>query len=247
MLKIALIGYGAMGRLIKSISHDYNCKVVGVVDQFLGKELNRENLSDSDVVIDFSSKDAVVKNVEFTMAQRKKLVIGTTGWDSDLKNVRQIVNKSNGGAVFGPNFSIGMNVFYDAIAKISSAMNNIPSYDVYGVEKHHTRKTDSPSGTAKVLAEIILDSIDRKSKLTEKPIIDRIIQKDELHFASIRSGDISGEHTIGFESEFDSITLTHSAKNRMGFAIGALKAALFVENRVGFFNFVDEFDRILNQ
>ena len=125
-------------------------------------------------------------------------------------------------------------------------MNKVDFYDVYGYELHHNQKIDSPSGTAKTLSNIILENINRKKSSQFEKLNDKI-KPEELHFASIRAGSIFGIHTIGFDSEFDEITLTHSAKNRKGFALGALNAALFIKDKKGLYKFEDIFEQILNQ
>lgn len=243
MLKIALIGYGAMGNLIESISKANGCQVVGIIDPKLGKELTQNNLADATVAIDFSVGSSVYKNAKKVLSFGKKLVIGVTGWEEQFQNVKDLTQRCNGGLIYGSNFSIGMNIFFQLTAFLAKKMNKTKDYDVYGLEKHHTRKIDAPSGTAISLSKIILNSIDRKKRLIGN--LNRKIEDDEFQFTSVRVGDISGDHTIDFVSNFDNISITHSAKSREGFAVGACLAAHFISDKNGFFNFTEQFNKIV--
>jgi len=239
MTKIALLGYGQMGKLIEKLAKKENCVVVAKIDPKLGTNLTKKALGDAEVVIDFSLGKTVIENAKFVSSIGKKMVIGATGWDK--KKLLEIKNSS---IVYGSNFSIGMNIFYEIIRKSAKKFNEVLQYDVCGVEYHHKRKIDSPSGSAKVLSDIIMQEMERKSMLCTESI-NRKIKPLELHFASVRCGDIPGRHSINFESPFDTIELIHTARNREGFAIGALKAANFIQNRTGIYEFSEVFKKII--
>ena len=137
-----------------------------------------------------------------------------------------------------------MNLFFSIIETTAKLMNRAEDYDLFGLEMHHNKKKDSPSGTAKVLSEIILKNIDRKT-LTNYEKLDRKIEKNEFHFTSVRCGDIPGTHSISFDSENDTIELKHTARNRNGLALGAIKAAKWINDKTGFYNFSDKLNEII--
>ncbi len=233
-----------MGKLLHQLSENCDCRVVGIIDPLKNKKLTKKNLSDSEVVLDFSLGSEVYQNAKMCLKYNKRVVIGATGWESDFTKIQKLIGRKKNGIVYGSNFSIGMNLFYKVVESACKAINTIPNYDVYGMEYHHNRKKDSPSGSAKSLAEIVISNIKSKNRLCVDNL-NRKIEKDELHFPSVRCGDIPGTHIIGFDSEFDTIKLSHIVRNRNGFALGALKAAHFISGRVGFFHFQDIFDEIL--
>jgi 4-hydroxy-tetrahydrodipicolinate reductase len=148
------------------------------------------------------------------------------------------VKKSKIGFVYASNFSIGINIFSNIVEHASKIIDKFGDYDIYGYELHHNQKADSPSGTAKTLAEILTNCIKRKNKVIFEKI-DRKIQPNEIHFASVRSGSIPGTHVVGFDSLSDTIELKHIARNREGFALGALMAAGWIKNRKGFYSIKD--------
>ena len=244
MLKIALIGYGQMGKLIEQLAQNYSCEIVAIIDPLLGNEITSDTVADADVCIEFSSPDAAFGNIKRLIELGKNIVTGTTGWYNELDKVKLMVEKRGTGFIYGSNFSIGMNLFFSIIESTSKLMNRAEDYDLYGLEMHHNKKKDSPSGTAKVLSEIILKNIDRKTKIQYEKL-DRKIEKNEFHFGSIRSGDIPGMHSISFDSEADTIELKHTARNRNGLALGAIKAAKWINNKTGFYNFTDKLNEII--
>ncbi len=247
MLNIALIGYGQMGKIIDKLAPEYDCRVVRIIDpsyEEYNHEINRETLFNADVCIDFSLPDHVIGNVESICKTGKKVVLGTTGWFASLSSVESIVRMNNTGLIYASNFSIGMNIFFYFAEQIAGMVADSGIYDAYGYEKHHNKKVDSPSGTAKDLAEILVRSFPKKKK-TVYDKLDRKIEESELHFASIRAGSIPGTHTFGFDSPFDNIECTHTARNRDGFAIGALKAAHWITNKEGTYNYSDVFVEVI--
>ncbi len=244
MIKIGLIGYGRMGKLIKEISAKNNVEISNIFDPNLNNILSdNSDLSNTDIFIDFSTSENILKNAEIILKNKKKLIIGTTGWYDDMDKMKSLCNRYKGGIIVGGNFSIGMNAFYEIINFSSKLFNKLKDYDVYGWEQHHVGKSDSPSGTAKEISTVILNNIERKT-IAQFNKLDRKIKPEEFHFASIRGGQISGIHNLQFDSIFDTLTLTHSAKSREGFATGAIEAAKWLLNKKGFFMYKDIFKEI---
>ncbi len=244
MLKIALIGYGQMGKLIEQIAQNNDCEIVAIIDPLLGNEITAETVTDADVCIEFSTPDAAFGNIKKLIELGKNVVSGTTGWYDKLDKIKLMVEKKGIGFIYGSNFSIGMNLFFSIVESTAKLMNQAEDYDLYGLEMHHKKKKDSPSGTAKVLSEIILKNIDRKTK-TQYEKLDRKVEENEFHFASVRSGDIPGMHSISFDSEYDTIELKHTARNRNGLALGTIKAAKWINDKTGFYNFTENLNKII--
>ena len=242
-LKIAILGYGAMGKEVEKIA---SAKKIAVTDIFdIDKPIDIKKNYDFDIAVDFTYPDAVLENVKKLTKLKKSIVIGTTGWDKDFKKVKNLVKRSGIGLVYGSNFSIGMQMFMNIVEFASAQINNLDEYDIFMHEIHHKRKIDSPSGTALTLGKIILDNVKSKKKiLTEK--VDGLIPKSNLHISSTRGGEITGTHTVYIDSFADTLELTHRAKNRSGFALGAIEAALWLKNKKGFYDFRNIINDILN-
>lgn len=241
-LKVALIGYGAMGREIESLSANNNIKITEIFE--IDSPIQKKNY-DFDVAIDFSLPESVLENVKILAELKKNIVIGTTGWYNKMNEVETIVNNTNIACVWGSNFSIGMQMFFNIIDFASNLVNNIDNYDIMLHELHHKRKKDSPSGTAISLAEIILENVDRKKKI-DSETVHEVINPEILHLSSTRGGEITGTHTVYFDSIADTIELTHRAKNRSGFALGAITAAHWIKDKKGFYSFNDLLKEIWN-
>ena len=160
----------------------------------------------------------------------KSIVVGTTGWHDKLGEAREIVKNSKIGLIYASNFSVGVNVFFSIIENAAKMMNNLDDYDVFGYELHHNKKLDSPSGTAKSIEKILVSNIKRKK---------------EVPFASVRAGSIPGTHVVGFDSSADTIELKHTARNREGFAAGAIMAAEWINGKKGFYDIGDMMDEIM--
>lgn len=240
-MKIALLGFGKMGHELENlIAESGKHEVVSISRKEIGDGLDTEGIKTSDVVIDFTSADVVLEDIEKVSELGKNMVIGTTGWYADLEKVREIVAKNQTGLIYGRNFSIGANVFFQIVAFASSLFAKFGNYDVAGFEIHHTGKKDSPSGTAKKIADVIMENFPAKKRL-ETGRLDRQIDKDELHFASLRTGRNFGYHEVIFDSAADEIKLSHSAHSRRGFAEGALLAAEFINGKKGFYSFDEVF------
>ena len=183
-----------------------------------------------DVAIDFSIADAVPKNAEACARAKVPLVVGTTGWQSRLDDVRRIVIEHDGALIHGANFSVGVQVFNRIAARAGELFRELDSYDPFIEEAHHKRKRDAPSGTALQVQKIVSENLDR-----------------DVPVASTRAGYIPGTHRLGFDSAADQITLTHTARSREGFAAGALMAAQWIIGRKGVYEFSEVFDEIISQ
>ena len=171
--------------------------------------------------------------------------MATTGWEKQMKKAKEIIEKAKVSMIYSSNFSIGMNIFFQLVSQSAEIINKYGDYDIFGWEMHHNRKLDSPSGTAKTIANLLLEKVQRKDKACYDKL-DRKIAKNELHFSSMRAGDIAGIHSVGFDSLYDSIELKHTAKNRMGFAKGSLLAAKWIlKQKAGFYSEKDLIKSIL--
>ncbi len=230
-MKIALIGYGAMGKLIEQLAKNNNHEVAVIIHQAdanLSANELAEKLRGVDVVIDFSVAEAVTRNVEACVLAEIPLVEGTTGWNAELENIKNFVAENNGSFVYGANFSIGVNLFYRIVNFASELFAKFEEYEAFIEEQHHSRKKDAPSGTALKLKTIVAEHIAK-----------------EFTVSSTRAGNIPGTHRVGFDGTADQILLEHSARSREGFASGAILAAEWIVGRKGFYEFTDVMDKIL--
>ena len=221
-MRIAIVGYGKMGREIEAVAREQGETIAQVFD--IGNEMTAAALMDVDVCIDFSMPSSVLANIRVAAAAAKDIVVGTTGWLEHLPEVRQLVQSS--GLLYSANFSLGMNIFLRIVTRAAELMNKAGEYDPFIHEAHHNQKLDSPSGTALRLADIIVEKVERKTKAN-------------LNVAATRAGVINGIHTVGFDSEADLIELRHTAKSRRGFALGALAAARWLHGRKGIYTMDD--------
>ena len=241
-MNISIIGYGKMGHEIESAAIAKGINVVSIIDSndknATHAGINEGSMKNADVCIDFTTPNAVIKNIKEISKFKKNIVVGTTGWHKDMDEVKSIVKKNNIGLIYASNFSIGVNIFFRIVENAAKIINKIDDYDVYGYELHHNKKIDSPSGTAKTIGEILIKNVKRKNKLLFEKI-NRKIESNELHFASVRAGSIPGTHVVGFDSSSDAIELKHAARSREGFALGALAAAEWIKNKKGFYEMND--------
>lgn len=242
MIKTALIGYGSMGKEIEALAKDSELKITEIFDE--NQPLTEKSNFNFDVAIEFSTPNTVLSNIEILAKKRKNIVLGTTGWYDKMDYVKDITEKFGIGLVWGSNFSIGMQMYLQIIDKAARLVNNFDEYDVMAHEMHHKRKMDSPSGTAETLAEILLREINRKQSIQTETAHSQI-KPEELHITSTRGGEIFGTHTVYLDSLADTIEITHRARNRKGFALGAIKAAKYIYNKKGFYNFTKIFNTIL--
>lgn len=220
-MRTAIIGYGTMGHEIEKILLERGHTISIIIDADNREMLNDENLRLVDVAIEFTSPLTAFDNVAACLMIGKPVVSGTTGWTDRLEEAQQICRAKNGTLLWSSNFSIGVNVAFLVNKYLAKLMNRFPEYTVSMREVHHTRKKDAPSGTAVTLAEGIIENIDRVSSWVNH----ETLSEDSLGIVSVREGDVPGIHEIEYESEADIITLCHSAKNRRGFAMGAVLAA----------------------
>ncbi len=220
-MKITLLGYGKMGHLIHEVAEKRHHQVI-----IAKRNTTEADIAAADVCIDFSHPDAVLEHVRTVAAHKKPMVIGTTGWDEHLDTVEALVKEAGIGVVYGSNFSIGVNLFFKLATAAGELLNRFPQYHAGLYEEHHRSKVDSPSGTAKAIADILTTSC--------PDIIDAPVA-----IASLRCGSIPGTHTLVFDSPCDTITMTHTARNRSGFAEGAVTAAEWVVKQSGFHLFSD--------
>lgn len=226
-MKIALIGYGAMGKLIERLAVENGHEIGVIIDDsdanlFPGELA--EKLRGCDVAIDFTVAMAVRRNVEACVKARVPVVLGTTGWNEQRQEVENVVKEGDGALIFGANFSIGVNLFYKVAEYASELFSKFPEYEAFIEEQHHSRKKDAPSGTALKLKELV----EKHVKIGE--------------IAATRAGNIPGTHRLGFDGSADQILLEHTARSREGFALGATMAAEWIIGKKGSFEFGDIID-----
>lgn len=240
-MKIALVGFGNMGREVESLINQSGIhEVVSVSFRSATDRLDKSGIAKADVVIDFTSPEIILDTIKEIAGLGKNLVVGTTGWYDHLDEVKEMVKKANTGFIYAQNFSIGANIFFKIVGFASSLFSKFGDYDVAGFEIHHTGKKDSPSGTAKKMAGVIMENFPKKTVL-ETGRLDRQIRPEELHFASVRAGRHAGYHEAIFDSMADEIRLSHNAHGRRGFAEGAIAAAEFIKDKKGFYSFDEVF------
>lgn len=240
-MKIALIGYGNMGIELETlINESKKHKIESVSYRDIKDQLDLEGIKKSDVAIDFTAPEIVLETIKKVAKTGVNMVIGTTGWYNNFNKVEKIVKDAKIGLVYGQNFSVGANIFFKIAEYSSKLFNKYEDYDVYGFEIHHKGKKDSPSGTAKKVSELIIKNLNRKKSL-QTGRIDRKIEDVELHFASVRGGYNPGYHEIRFDSMADEIAISHSARGRRGFAMGAIMAAEFIKGKKGIYSFDELF------
>jgi 4-hydroxy-tetrahydrodipicolinate reductase len=249
-MRIAIVGYGSMGREVEKVLRDRGHEVAGRIDpQLAGADspsLTREIAERSDAAIEFSNAEAVLENARAYVGFGLSAVVGTTGWYGKLDELKKVLAAGTIGYLYGSNFSVGAHMFFALVAAAAELSSPSAEYDLLGWEVHHKRKKDSPSGTALTISKIITSAHARKKKVvTEK--LDRAPAADELHFASVRGGEVPGIHTVLLDSTFDTIELTHSARSRGGFALGAVRAAEWLAGKKGLFEVGDFMKDILGR
>ncbi len=248
-MNVAIVGYGRMGREVEKAlrerGHTVAVRVDPNQDDADSGSLTDDTLEGADSVIEFSLADAVLDNARVYSSTAVPAVVGTTGWEEVSNEVRSLF-ESSGAYLWGSNFSIGANLFFDIVEHAARLINNVDVYDILMYEIHHRRKKDSPSGTALTTAQRIVDAVERKRKIvTEK--LDRKIEADELHVGSVRGGDVPGIHTVMLDSQADTIEIRHTARGRTGFALGAVLAAEWLCGRKGFYSVQDFIEETLGR
>ena len=232
-MRIVVLGFGKMGSLIAKFAPSFGFEIAAIVDRtFDKKELRPENVpcyvalelvprNSYDLVIDFSSPDRIIERVQFLAIHKKPMVIGITGWNEKMAWARELCTDNDGACIQSPNFSLGVQLFFLLFQEAFSLFTNFQQYDTALIEMHHAQKQDAPSGTALLMQEIALGC------------------RKYLPISSVRCGKLPGTHEVLFDSEEDTITLTHSAKTRDGFAKGALMAAQWICGKTGWFSMND--------
>ena len=246
-MKIALLGYGKMGKIIEKIATDRKHEIVLKIDHDNLHELTAENLKTADVAIEFTMPGSVLGNIAKCFEAGTPVVVGTTGWYDELENIKQQCEENNNTLLYATNFSVGVNIFFYINKMLAKLMNNYPYYDVQVEEIHHTQKLDSPSGTAITIAEGIIENIDAKKSwlnvlTTDDNNNEDNINQNELLIESLRIDSVPGTHTVIYDSEVDSIEFKHTAHNRNGFALGAVLAAEWLQDKKGFHSVQDMFN-----
>ncbi|MFN0277468.1 MAG: 4-hydroxy-tetrahydrodipicolinate reductase [Pyrinomonadaceae bacterium] len=229
-MKIALIGYGAMGKLIGTLAVKNGHEIAVVIDDAdagLSAAELADRLKGADVAVDFTVAEAVRRHVEACVAAGVPLVEGTTGWNAQRDQIERIVREGDGSVVFGANFSIGVNLFYKITGFASELFAKFEDYEAFIEEQHHSHKKDAPSGTALKLKDIVAEHI-----------------KSDVSVSATRAGSIPGTHRVGFDGAADQILLEHTARSRGGFVAGAILAAEWIVGRRGFYEFSDVMDEI---
>ena len=225
-MNIALVGYGKMGKIIEKLAPDHEVRIAASFD--IDRPLEdtpdvREKLKDVPVLIEFSTPEVVMKNLNTGLALGKRMVVGTTGWHDRLAEVEKRVAAADTGLVYASNFSLGVNLFYEILDQAGRMMSGFHQYDLFVEEAHHQFKKDAPSGTALVIRKILQEHNAEK----------------KIPVSSVRAGYIPGTHAVSFDSRVDTIRLEHTARNREGFAEGALIAAKWIADQKGCYEFHD--------
>ena len=228
-MKIALLGYGRMGKVIESIAIERGHTIVARI----GKN-DELDLSEADVAIDFSIPDAAVNNISSCFKQNTPVVSGTTGWLDQYEEIVSLCNEKKGAFIYASNFSLGVNIFFELNKTLAKMMNQLDQYDITMEEIHHTKKLDAPSGTAITLAEGIIEHSDKSAWALGKANT-----TSEIPIVAKRIPEVPGTHSINYSSTVDSIEIKHTAHNRNGFALGAVVAAEWLHNKTGIFTMKD--------
>ena len=248
-LKIALIGYGRMGKAVEQIALTRNHSIVRIDPVAVGanfKNIDNTSLDGVDVCIDFTTPATAIENATKAANLGKNLVMGTTGWYDQTEKMKEVIQKSGTGFIWSGNFSVGMNVFFRIVRDAAKNFNNLPEYDTAVLEMHHNKKKDSPGGSAQIIGKIMLEELERKNKMVFDKF-DRKPESNELHVASVRVGSVPGVHEVIFDCPIDTIELKHTARNLDGFAFGAVLAAEFINGKKGFYGIDELMNAVLKQ
>ncbi|RKF03188.1 dihydrodipicolinate reductase [Tenacibaculum lutimaris] len=228
-MKIALLGYGRMGKEIEKIAlqrgHEIVIKSTGE---------NTYDINEADVAIDFSVPASAYNNISNCINNNVPVVSGTTGWLDRYNEIIDLCNEKNGGFIYASNFSLGVNVFFELNKQLAKMMSTLEQYNIAIEEIHHTQKLDAPSGTAITLAEGIIENTNKKAWE-----LDGKTSEDNIPITALRTPDVPGTHTVTYNSEVDTIDIKHTAHNRQGFALGAVIAAEWLLNKTGVYTMRD--------
>lgn len=249
-MKIALIGYGKMGKMIEQIALGRGHQIVSIIDVDNQQDFDSSEFASADVAIEFTNPTAAYGNYLKAFAKGVKVVSGSTGWLKDHKaDVERMCTEGGQTLFWASNFSIGVAIFSAVNRYLATIMNSFPEYDVTMEETHHVHKLDAPSGTAITLAEEIVDRLDRKQRWVKGTVqaADGTVSgteacaPGELRIDAVRRGEVPGIHTVKYDSPADSITITHDAHSRQGFALGAVLAAEYTAGHTGLLTIGDMF------
>ena len=229
-MNIAIVGYGKMGKAIEEILIDRGHHIVAK----LNKKPEADDLKEAEVAIEFSSPEAAFENIKILLEHKIPTVSGTTGWLDKLSEIKKINQENNCAFLYGSNFSLGVNLFFELNEHLAKLMAKYPEYKVELEEIHHIQKLDTPSGTAISLANGIIENSDKTNWNLEKMNSDKIIP-----IKALRTDNVLGTHTVSYNSEIDSIEIKHTAHTRKGFALGAVLAAEWICEKQGFFTMKD--------
>lgn len=238
-MKFALIGYGKMGKTIEQVIIDQSKgdEIVLKISSSNRADLTIPNLRMADVVIEFTRPDTAIENINMCFEAGVPVVVGTTAWLDKLPEVKKACEAKNGALFYAPNFSIGVNIFFEINRKLAAIMEGQPQYDVSMVEIHHTEKLDAPSGTAIKAAEVVLAELKRKTSWQLAG--GKIVEDNPLLITAKREPHVPGTHVVTYSSDADEIQIIHQAKTRRGFAEGAVMAARWLPGRKGVYEMKD--------
>lgn len=232
-MKIALIGYGKMGRMIEKIALDRGHEIVCKIDVDNQSDFGSAEFASADVAIEFTTPKTAVGNIERSFAAGVPVVCGTTGWLEQMDHIKDLCEQTKGALFYASNYSLGVNIFMAVNRYLAKIMNGFKQYDPTINEVHHIHKLDHPSGTAITLAEGIMSQLERKNAWTEEA------DAEGLLITHQREGEVPGIHTITWDSAEDTISMRHEAKGREGLALGAVAAAEWLAGRQGFYTMAD--------
>ncbi len=234
-MKIALIGYGKMGKEVERMATEMGHSIGLIIDMHNLDDLTPENLQKNDVAIEFTTPKNALDNIIKCLYAGTPVVTGTTGWKDQFTKVSKICAETNGSLFHASNFSPGVNIMFAVNEFLARIMESFAQYDISITETHHTEKVDAPSGTALCLADQIINHIRRKKTWS----LEDSDNPESLFIRAFREGNINGIHEVVYDSEVDYFSIKHSAKSRKGFALGAIMGAVFIHNRKGIFTMRD--------
>ena len=237
-MKLAIIGYGRMGHMIEEIAKQRGHKIVCIIDVDNPDAFDTSDYRSADVAIEFTTPGTAVENILKSFVSKVPVVCGTTGWLDALPDLKDMCDKGQGTLLYASNFSIGVNVFMAVNRYLAQIMNDFPEYTPSMTEIHHIHKLDHPSGTAITLAE---DMVSRVTRLDcwKEPEEGEAVGENTLPIYHERRGEVPGTHIITWDSPVDKITISHEAKSREGFALGAVKAAEWLKGKKGYYTISD--------
>jgi 4-hydroxy-tetrahydrodipicolinate reductase len=234
-MKIALIGYGKMGKAIEEIALSRGHEIVLKIDEYNLADFTKGNISKADVAIEFTGPHSAYENVKKALGFDIPLVCGSTGWLQNLEEAKKICSTRNGSFIYSSNYSVGVNIFFEVNKRLAALIDPHKDYEVQVTEIHHIEKKDAPSGTAITISEQILENIKRKKNwvnhISDNP--------QELEIISERIDSVAGTHKVKYSSAIDDIEIIHTAHNRQGFALGAVLAAEYIRDKKGIFSMKD--------